>query len=57
MLMYSAISLFISLFGDIDGTRRHIFPSVELFRLFLWIFLTVQVDQALETGNEEPISS
>ena len=53
VLMYSAISLFISLFGDIDGTRRHIFPSVETFRLFLWIFLIAQVDQALENKRAE----
>jgi hypothetical protein len=47
ILLYSAISLFISFFGDIDGTRRHIYPSVEQFRLFLWIFLTLQFDRAL----------
>ena len=57
ILMYSAISLFVSLFGDIDGTRRHIFPSVELFRSFLWIFLTVQIDQALENKHVEIPSS
>jgi len=53
VLIYSAISLFISLFGDIDGTRRHIFPSVELFRLFLWIFLVVQIDQAIAKKSSE----
>lgn len=48
MILYSFLSLLLTLFGDIDGTRRHIYPSVELFRLFLWIFLTVQADQVLE---------
>ena len=44
MLMYSTISLFVTLYGDIDGTRRHIYPSVELFRLFAWIFLAALTD-------------
>lgn len=50
VFLYASISLFLTLFGDIDGTRRHIYPSVELFRLFLWIFLMVQADQSLEKG-------
>ncbi|RJP54329.1 MAG: hypothetical protein C4586_00010 [Anaerolineaceae bacterium] len=57
VLTYSAISLFVTLFGDIDGTRRHIFPSVELFRLFLWIFLTAQIDQTLNNKHMEVLSS
>lgn len=47
LFLYSAASLFISYFGDIDGTRRHIFPSVEQFRLFLWIFLAVFADYVI----------
>jgi hypothetical protein len=51
LFLYAALSLFISVFGDIDGTRRHIYPSVELFRLFLWIFLIVQADRSLEKNT------
>jgi hypothetical protein len=51
VLSYAAISLFITFFGDIDGTRRHIFPSVETFRLFLWIFLVAQLDRVPERGD------
>ncbi len=44
IFVYASISLLLSLFGDIDGTRRHIYPSVELFRLSNWIFLFVHLD-------------
>lgn len=44
IFIYASISLLLSLFGDIDGTRRHIYPSVELFRLSNWIFLFVHLD-------------
>jgi hypothetical protein len=44
VFVYASISLLLSLFGDIDGTRRHIYPSVELFRLSNWIFLFVHLD-------------
>jgi hypothetical protein len=43
----SAITLIPSFFGDIGGTRRHIFPSVEMFRLFPWIFLMPFLDLSL----------
>lgn len=35
----AAATLFISYFGDTAGLRRHIMPSVEMFRLYLWVFL------------------
>ncbi|HXF85001.1 MAG TPA: hypothetical protein VNK49_06380 [Anaerolineales bacterium] len=40
----AAITLFLSLFGDTAGVRRHIMPSVEMFRLFLWVFLMPFLD-------------
>jgi hypothetical protein len=40
----STITLLATFFGDIDGTRRHIFPSVEMLRLFLWVFLLAFLD-------------
>ena len=42
--LVSAITLISGFFGDIDGTRRHIMPSIEMFRLFLWIFLMPLLD-------------
>ncbi len=48
IFIYGSLSLFITLFGDIDGTRRHIYPSVDLFRLFPWIFLVSQMDKILK---------
>ncbi len=44
LLLYSSASLFLSFFGDADGVTRHIFPAVESFRLFMWIFLIAQID-------------
>jgi hypothetical protein len=40
----ATITLIPTFFGDTVGTRRHIFPSVEMFRLFLWIFLLAHLD-------------
>ena len=40
----SLITLLPTFFGDTVGTRRHIFPSVEMFRLFMWIFLLPHLD-------------
>lgn len=44
MFLYASASLVLSLLGDVDGTRRHIYPSVELFRLFNWVFLFIILD-------------
>lgn len=44
----SAATLFISFFGDIAGIRRHIQPSVEMIRLYMWIFLAPFFDLDLE---------
>jgi hypothetical protein len=43
-LLCATVILLASFFGDTVGTRRHIFPSVEMFRLFLWIFLMPHLD-------------
>ncbi len=40
----ASATLFISYFGDIAGLRRHIMPSVEMFRLFIWIFMMPFLD-------------
>jgi hypothetical protein len=52
LLSYSGLSLVLSFFGDTNGVHRHIYPSVESFRLFLWIFLFQILDTAMENGNE-----
>ena len=51
-LSIAAITLFLSFFGDIYGTRRHIMPSVEMLRLFQWIFLMPFLDRSL-TSTEK----
>jgi hypothetical protein len=43
----AAATLFISYFGDTAGIRRHIMPSVELFRLYVWVFLLPFMDMSL----------
>ncbi len=43
-LLCATVILLASFFGDTVGTRRHIFPSVEMFRLFLWIFIMPHLD-------------
>jgi hypothetical protein len=43
----AAATLFLSYFGDTAGLRRHIMPSVEMFRLFMWVFLMPFLDQSL----------
>jgi hypothetical protein len=43
----AAATLFISYFGDTAGLRRHIMPSVEMFRLHLWLFVLPFLDLSL----------
>lgn len=43
----AAATLFLSYFGDTAGLRRHIMPSVEMFRLFMWVFLMPFLDQSV----------
>lgn len=49
----AAATLFISYFGDTAGLRRHIMPSVELFRLHLWVFLMPFLDGAITSSQAE----
>jgi len=51
MFGYSSLSLVFSFFGDTNGVHRHIYPSVELFRLFFWIFLLQVLDAQAENGK------
>lgn len=47
VFLAAAATLFLSYFGDTAGTRRHIMPSVETFRLYLWVFLMPLLDLSL----------
>ncbi len=44
----SLVTFLLSYFGDTAGLRRHIMPSVEMFRLFLWVFLMPFLDLSLK---------
>ena len=48
-------TLIVSFFGDTAGTRRHIYPSVEIFRLFTWIFLCVYIDRLISNKSIKAI--
>ncbi len=43
----ASASLFLSFFGDADGVTRHIYPAVESFRLFMWIYLITMFDLSI----------
>jgi hypothetical protein len=44
LYLTSAITLFVSFFGDTDGMMRHVLPSLVTFRLFLWMAMLVHID-------------
>lgn len=48
----AAVTLLISFMGDIYGTRRHIMPSVEWFRLFFWMFLMPILDLSIHNQTD-----
>jgi hypothetical protein len=47
----ASATLFISFFGDTAGLRRHIMPSIEMLRLFIWVFLMPFLDLSLSKDN------
>jgi hypothetical protein len=49
----TAVVLMASFFGDTEGFRRHLFPSVESLRLLLWCIVLVYLDEILR-GSELP---
>jgi len=48
----ATVTLLLSFLGDIYGTRRHVMPSVEWFRLFFWVFLMPILDQYISKPSE-----
>lgn len=51
VFFYASASLLLSFFGDNIGIHRHIFPSVAIFRLLLWIGLLANVDSLAQESN------
>ncbi|OGO21078.1 MAG: hypothetical protein A2Y54_00505 [Chloroflexi bacterium RBG_16_51_16] len=51
-LLATAVTLFITFFGDVAGTRRHIFPSVEMLRLFVWLASFLFIDHFVRRQPE-----
>jgi hypothetical protein len=47
----STVILMASFFGDANGFRRHLFPSVEPFRLLMWLLLFVCLDELLGSSS------
>ena len=43
----AVVTLLPAFFGDTVGIGRHIFPSVEMFRLYLWVSLLVLIDRGV----------
>jgi hypothetical protein len=48
LYLTAAITLSLSFLGDSQGVMRHIFPSLEMFRLFLWLSLMVLIDSCID---------
>jgi hypothetical protein len=55
LYLAAAITLFVSYFGDTDGIMRHVFPSLETFRLFMWLSLVVLIDGYLHGLGPVPV--
>lgn len=55
IFLIALVTLIVSFFGDTAGTRRHIYPSVETFRLFLWVFLPVYLDRIVSSKSDNAI--
>ena len=47
----AAIALFLNFLGDSLAVMRHIFPSLEMFRLLMWMSLLVLLDAYLKRSN------
>ena len=50
-LFGSTIVLLASFFGDANAFRRHLYPSVESFRLLMWLLVIVYADGFLDGGR------
>lgn len=57
LYLTAAITLFISFFGDTNGIMRHVFPSLEAFRLLMWLSLLILLDQYMQRSDKPPAGS
>ena len=51
LYLAAASTLVVSFFGDTDGVMRHIFPSLEMFRLLMWLSFLILVDTYLRRSH------
>jgi hypothetical protein len=51
--LVSGVSLFLNFFGDVSGSLRHIFPAVATFRLSVWLFMLILVDNMLDQKEKD----
>jgi hypothetical protein len=56
LYLTAGITLSLSFFGDSEGVMRHIFPSLVMFRLFLWVSLIVVIDAFIDR-SDHPLSA
>lgn len=47
LYLAAAITLFVTYFADAQGVMRHVFPSLEMFRLLMWLSLIVLAEMVL----------
>ena len=57
LYLTAAATLVLSFIGDTCGVQRHIFPSLEMLRLLMWMSLFVLMDGCLSSyGATTPVS-
>jgi hypothetical protein len=52
LFLSATLTLAISFFADSIGVTRHTMFAVEMFRLMMWVFLLILVDQSNRTDEE-----
>jgi hypothetical protein len=55
LFLTAGITLLLSYFGDSDGSMRHIFPSLEMFRLLSWLSILVLADAYMGRSERAPV--
>jgi hypothetical protein len=50
----SVIVLMAGFFGDTEGFRRHMYPSIEALRLLFWLLILLTIDGMLVSDSETP---
>ena len=55
LFLTAGITLLLSYFGDADGSMRHIFPSLEMFRLLAWLSVLIFADAHIGRPEQAPV--